>query len=288
MENRNVLITGSNSFIGTYFKNNSTQSQVSEVNLIENQPSKIDFKKTEVVFHVAAIVHQDKSISDEIYFKINSDLAFEVAQKAKADGVKQFIFMSTVKVYGENSTEQNPWKEDSPCFPSDAYGKSKLDAEKRLMKLNDENFTVSIIRTPVVYGVGVKGNILKIARFVKTYKFIPFNGIYNKRAMVYIGNLVALIQEVIYQNKSGIFLAGDGQILSTSEFVNNLVQATNEKKYFITFPLIFQKMIKLIKPNLYNRLFGSMVIDNTRTFKELNFHPPFTPKQVLQDVMKSI
>jgi len=288
MINRNILITGSNSFIGSYFKNNSSQFQVSEVDLLKVKPAEIDFSNAEVVFHVAAIVHQDKSIPEETYFKVNSDLAFEVAQKAKMDGVKQFVFMSTVKVYGENSDEQNPWKEDSPCYPSDAYGKSKLDAEKRLMELNDENFTVSIIRTPVVYGVGVKGNILKIARFVKTYKFIPFNGINNKRAMVYIENLVALIQEVIHQQKPGIFLASDGQILSTSEFVNHLVHTTNEKKYFVTFPLIFQKIIKLVKPRLHSRLFGSMVIENTKTFKVLNFQPPFTPKQGLQEVMKSI
>jgi UDP-glucose 4-epimerase len=288
MKNKKILVTGANSFIGSYFKYRTSQFEVEEVDLITIKPASINLLGIDVVFHVAAIVHQDKSIPDAKYFEVNSDLAFDVAQKAKLDGVRQFVFMSTVKVYGENSTVQNPWSEETECHPTDAYGKSKLDAEKRLMKLNDENFTVSIIRTPVVYGVGVKGNILKLAHFVKTYKFIPFNGINNMRAMVYIGNLIALVQEVIHQNKSGIFLAGDGQILSTSEFVYNLVLATNEKKYFISFPLIFQKMIKLIKPNLYNRLFGSMVIDNTKTFKELNFYPPFTPKQGLQDVMKSI
>jgi nucleoside-diphosphate-sugar epimerase len=283
-----VLITGSNSFIGSYFKNNSPQFQGNEVDLLSNKPFEIDFLETEVVFHVAAIVHQDKTIPEETYFQVNSDLAFEVAQKAKNDGVKQFVFMSTVKVYGENSTEENPWTEESECNPYDAYGKSKLDAEKRLMKLNDENFVISIIRTPVVYGAGVKGNIQKIAKFVKAQKFIPFKGINNKRAMVYIGNLVALIQEVIKQQKSGVFLAGDGQILSTSELVYFLIKSDSKNKYFITFPVLFQKMIKMVKPGFYNRLFGSMVIENSKTFRELDFVPPYLPEQGLKEVIDSI
>ena len=241
-----------------------------------------------MVFHVAAIVHQDKAIPEETYFKVNSDLAYKVAKKAKQDGVKQFVFMSTVKVYGENSTEKNPWSENSECKPSDPYGKSKLNAEKRLMKLNDETFTVSIIRTPVVYGSGVKGNILRIAKFVRKWKCIPFKGINNKRAMVYIGNLIALINKVIEKQQPGIFLAGDDKIISTSEFVKNLVAGSGKKKYFITFPILFQKIIKLLKPNLYNRLFNSMVIDNSRTFKELNFTPPYSIEQGLREVMKSL
>jgi len=108
----NITITGANSFIGSYFKQNSSQFAVNEVCVQKNKLSEIDFKNIVVVFHVAAIVHQDKSIPEETYFKVNSDLAFAVAKKAKQDGVKQFVFMSTVKVYGENSTAQNPWTED--------------------------------------------------------------------------------------------------------------------------------------------------------------------------------
>ena len=288
MENRNILITGANSFIGSYFKNNSPQFQVSEVDLLSNKPEEIDFKETDVVFHVAAIVHQDKAIPESIYFEVNSDLAIAVAQKAKQDGVKQFVFMSTLKVYGENSTEEKPWSEDSDCFPSDAYGKSKLDAEKRVLDLADETFIVTIIRTPVVYGAGVKGNIQRIARLVKKAKVLPLKGIDNKRAMVYIGNLVALIQEAINQQKGGILLAGDGQLLSTSEFVNLLIKAGSEKRFFIRFPKIFQLVIKLIKPGFYNRLFGSMVIDNSKTFTMLNYSPPYKPEQGFNEIMESI
>lgn len=280
-----ILITGANSFIGTFFKNNSPQFQVSEVDLLKTKPDKIDFTGKDVVFHVAAIVHQDKSIPESTYFAVNSDLAFNIANQAKKQGVKQFVFMSTVKVYGENSTQENPWTEKSDCYPTDAYGKSKLDAEKRILALVDDSFVVSIIRTPVVYGAGVKGNIQKIARLIKKYKIIPLKGIDNKRAMVYIGNLIAIIQQTIKQQKGGVFLAGDGRLLSTSEFVELLIKAEKSKRLFIRFPKCFQLFIKTIKPGFYNRLFGSMVIDNTKTFDTLSFTPPFIPEQGLKEVM---
>lgn len=285
---KNIMITGANSFIGSYFKSHSKGNEITEVCLLENKPEDISCVNKDVVFHVAAIVHQDKAIPEETYFKVNSDLAYEVAKKAKQDGVKQFIFMSTVKVYGENSTVEKPWTEYSECLPVDAYGKSKLEAEKRLMELNDKTFVVSIIRTPVVYGSGVKGNIQKIAKFVKKWKFIPFKGINNKRAMVYIGNLIALIHQVIEKQQFGIFLASDDKIISTSEFVKHLITSSGKKKYFITFPVLFQKLIKLLKPNLYNRLFDSMVIDNSKTFKELNYMPPYSIEFGLKDVVKSL
>ncbi len=284
----NIVITGAESFIGTYFKNNLDNYKTKEICLIKNKVFDINFSNTNVVFHVAAIVHQDKTISDDIYYKVNSDLAVEVAEKAKVDGVRQFVFMSTVKVYGENNTTEDPWTENSDCFPKDAYGKSKLDAERRLMALNDDKFLVSIVRTPVVYGPFVKGNIQRIAKFVKFKKIIPFKGIKNKRAMVYIGNLIALIDEIIKQQKSGIFLAGDSNIMSTSELVEYMIKSLDNSKYFIKFPISLKYLIKFLKPNLYNRLFGNLVINNSKTFALLDFKPPFDAEYGIKEVIKSL
>jgi len=282
-----VIITGVNSFIGNYFKKN-TNFEVSEIDLLENNPNEINFNNYNVIFHVAAIVHQDKSIPDKKYFEINSDLAVNVAKEAKNAGIKQFVFMSTVKVYGENSTIEAPWNEKSDCKPTDAYGKSKLDAEIRLLELNSKDFVVSVIRTPIVYGPGVKGNILKIAKFVNKQKFIPFKGIKNKRAMVYIGNLIALIEAVIKTKKSGIFLAGDSKLISTSELIELLIKSSTKKKYFIKFPKLAQQLIKLVKPNFYNRLFGSMVINPINTFEKLNFSPPYQINEGIKEIMQNI
>ena len=215
-------------------------------------------------------------------------MAIQVATKAKLDGVKQFVFMSTVKVYGENSTSDNPWTEDSECNPVDAYGRSKLDAEVRLLDMNSKDFTVSVIRTPVVYGANVKGNILKITKFVLSNRVIPFNGIDNIRAMVFIGNLVYIIKEVIKQNKSGVFLANDVINFSTSDFVRNIIKEAEGKKIFIPIPKNVQKTIALLKPSFYNRLFGSMVIDNSNTIKKLKIKLPYSNKYGIKEIINGI
>jgi UDP-glucose 4-epimerase len=106
--------------------------------------------------------------------------------------------------------------------------------------------------------------------------------------MVYLGNLVALIQEVIKQQKPGIILAGDGEVLSTSHFVKYLIEATGQRRYFIAFPLFFQYLIKRLKPGFYNRLFGSQVIDNSKTLRDLNFVTPYSPREGLKEVMNSL
>ncbi len=285
---KKILITGKNSFIGKYFKQNCNYAEVSEISLIDNNSSEIDYSNYDAVFHVAAIVHQDTSISDNKYYEVNSDLAYNTAYKAKLDGVKQFVFMSTVKVYGENSSIDRPWTEDSVCTPVDAYGKSKLDAEKRLMVLNDDSFKVSIIRTPVVYGANVKGNIQKISKFVVNNRLVPFNGIDNKRAMVYIGNLVYLINEVIKQAKAGVFLANDKENVSTSQFVKKIINEINGYRLFLPIPKLFQEVIRIIKPSFYSRLFGSMVINNSKTIKELKLIIPYKVEDGIKEVVNGL
>ena len=283
-----VLITGANSFIGQWFRRLTPGFSVSECDLITTKVADIDFTDIDVVFHVAAIVHQDANIGDDIYYKINRDLAYDVARAAREAGVRHFVFMSTVKVYGENNDANDPWTELSICAPVDAYGKSKLEAELLLRELNADDFTVSIIRTPVVYGQGVKGNILRMARLVKKIRFIPLGGINNFRSMVYAGNLVALIKEVIIQQQAGIFLAADRKVISTSDFVQCLINATHKRIYLISIPRFAQEMIKKLRPLLYRRIFGSLVIDNTQTRKALNFIPPFSIQQGFDDLMSSL
>jgi len=136
--------------------------------------------------------------------------------------------MSTVKVYGEETT--SVYTESTSCHPEDEYGKSKLKAEEELQKLEDENFKVSVIRTPIVYGYGVKANIKSLVNLVNKIPLLPFGKIENKRSMVYIGNLCNLVDEIITQQKSGIFLACDDEPLSTSRLIE-LIAKNLDKKY---------------------------------------------------------
>jgi len=286
---KKVLITGTHSFIGSYFKLHAPKHYlIDEVSLRDNGLHNVDFSHYDTVFHVAAIVHQTSKVPDAMYFEVNTNLAEKVAQKAKADGVKQFVFMSTVKVYGETSSEASPWREDSPCHPSDAYGKSKLAAENLIRQLNDKDFKVSIIRTPVVYGAGVKGNINRIAKYIATSNIIPLKGIQNKRAMIYIGNLMAMIYRIIDLRQDGLFLAADRRNISTSELAEFMIKACEGKKLFIAIPKFVQFLIKRLSPKNYTRLFGSMVIDSSVTFEKLAFEPPFLVAEGIQEVMDDI
>lgn len=281
----NILITGAGSFIGSFFKEKNPSDTICEVDLLSTDIDDIDFSGYDVVFHVAAIVHQDESLSDDIYFSVNRDLAVKVAEAAKRNNVKQFLFMSTVKVYGENSTVEEPWDEATICFPQDAYGKSKLEAESLLLELNSDDFVVSIVRTPVVYGKGVKGNIARMTNFVKRYYTIPFGGINNKRAMVYIGNLAAMLKCIMDKRCAGIFLANDAETVSTSLFVKTLILAMKKKRFVLVIPTFVQQILKVLIPKLYQRIFGSMVLDNSKTNEKLDFTPPYTMLEGMKEYL---
>lgn len=281
---RRILIIGADSFIGKHFLKSSSVFEVEEYDILNKGLELLEFNNVDVAFHVAAIVHQDRSISDDVYLSVNRDLAYKVALKAKEAGVKQFVFMSTVKVYGENSSIEHPWTEKSPCKPEDAYGKSKLAAEELISNLEDDNFIVSIIRTPLVYGAGVKGNVHKIVSLLDHYPIIPLGGIHNARSMVYLGNLIALIERVIEKKHGGISLASDSETMSTSTFLKYLIKASGHKTRLVSFPKIFQKMIWLMMPKLGRRLFGSLVVDNSVTCQRLDFEPPYLPSQGVKDI----
>ncbi|TFH38809.1 MAG: NAD-dependent epimerase/dehydratase family protein, partial [ANME-2 cluster archaeon] len=155
-----ILITGENSFVGRNFLKYSKFNNVEEISLLKNRPEVIDFGKFDIVIHLAAIVHQSRRISEKEYFLINKDLSLKVAEYAKKANVRQFIFLSTVKVYGKFIPGSEPWSENSLCHPDDSYGKSKFEAEKALRELEDQDFIISVIRSPLVYGEGVKANML--------------------------------------------------------------------------------------------------------------------------------
>ncbi len=250
------------------------------------KPEEIEFKNSKALLHLAALVHQMKRAPEKEYFKVNSDLAFETAKYAKENGVKHFLFMSTVKVYGE-FTDKIPWTENSSCLPLDPYGKSKLEGEQRIKELEDKDFVVSIIRTPLVYGAGVRANMHNLMRVISQYKLIPLGNINNRRSLTYVGNLVQLIDEVIKQQKSGVFLASDGESVSTTKLVKEIASNFESRKRIINIPTIAQKTLKVVKPNIYQRLFGDLVVDNTLTCKTLDYKPKYSFKDGINEMVKA-
>lgn len=283
---KKILVAGSNSFIGNYFINNEKINLVNEVCLIDAKPNDIDFKEYDTVLHLAAIVHQNKTIPEEEYFKVNTDLAYNVALRAKEGGVSQFVFMSTAKVYGESTFADSFWDENSECNPVDPYGKSKLNAERLILSLQDKNFKVAVIRSPLVYGPGVKANMFSLIRLVDRFSFLPLGGINNSRSMVFIGNLIALINHIISVRASGVFIAGDIQPLSTSHLVKLIGECFGKNVKQFALPRFFIAIINNFLPSLVSRLYGSLVINNSNTNKLLGFNPPYSSKEGICEMVQ--
>ena len=264
-----LLLTGSNGFLGTYFTENySAKYNIKTFSFLKDNFKELNLEGINTVLHLSALVHQMGGASAEEYEKVNVTQTVDLAKKVKVSGVKHFIFMSTVKVYGEEN--KSAYKENSVCNPQDEYGKSKLKAEKELQKLEDDTFKVSIIRTPIVYGYGAKANIKNLVTLVKKISILPFADIDNKRTMVYIGNLCHLIDVVIQKEKGGIFLASDDEAVSTTKFIELIAENLNKKVTLVKIPF-FKGLLKLVKPSFYKRLYESLEVDNSYTKEILKF-----------------
>jgi UDP-glucose 4-epimerase len=274
-----ILLTGASGFIGSAFYSRYRKILDIETASFHNEIDQIGISRIDVVVHLAALVHQMNGADEKAYYEINVAKTLSLANKAKASGVRQFIFMSSVKVYGEESDA--PYNEESPCFPKEPYGESKLLAEKALLALADDTFKIAVVRTPVVYGEGVKANILKLVELTDRYRILPFGGIDNRRSMVYVGNLTHLLFEIVRQEKEGLFLAGDDEPLSTSSLITQIAEALEKKcRLFSFMPL--KILLKVLKPQLYQRLYGDLYLDNAQTKAVLNLTNPYSTQQGIE------
>jgi len=282
-----ILIIGTHSFIGTNFLALSENKKIIEVSLKEYKPEQIDFNQFDIVLHLAAVVHQSKKISELEYFRVNRDLCVNVAEEAKKAGVKQFIFLSTIKVYGTFVPGSDPWTEDTVCHPNDSYGRSKYEAEIELRKLESPEFKVAIIRTPIVYGTGVSANILKLIKLIEKFPFLPFRDVNNNRHYTFVGNLIGFIDKIIEIRASGTFIVMDDSPISTANLVQTIAHFMHRKLFLFRVPkLIIMAGIKL-RPAIFDRLYGSFYLDNSKTKIELNYTPPFTSQDGLSNMISA-
>jgi UDP-glucose 4-epimerase len=269
---KNILITGTNGYLGNSFINQYQNKYTFErFSLLNQKIEDIDFDNIDTILHCAALVHQKVEHSYEKYYEINVDYSVKLAKLAKQNGVKQFLFISTIAVYGANEEKLN---ENTNCDPITPYGKSKLEAEKQLVELNDDSFIVSIIRPPMIYGKNAPGNIDSLVKLVKKLPIIPLGRIKNKRSFMSIQNLCYLINEVMTQQKAGMFLASDDESLSTSNLIKLISKNLDKKVYLIKIPF-FESLLKILKPSFHKRLYRSLEVDNTITKEKLNLKNPY-------------
>ncbi|NCC70370.1 NAD-dependent epimerase/dehydratase family protein, partial [bacterium] len=194
----------------------------------------------------------------ELYYRVNTDLTYEVACKAKEAGVKQFIFMSSIIVYGSGTIgEDRVITKDTPLTPDNFYGDSKKQAEIKIKPLEDNNFKIVIVRPPMIYGPNSKGNYPLLAKFAKKTPIFPT--LKNQRSMLYLGNLMEFIKLMIDNKESGIFLPQNEQYVSSKELIQEIARLNNHK---IHFTRIFNPIVKLLNKQVYvNKVFGNLVID---------------------------
>ena len=276
MTKKTLMITGASGFIGSNFiERYKDKYNIIPVDLLKIKPEEIDFRGVDTVLHLAALVHQMKGAPREKYFEVNTELTRRVAEEAKKQGVRHFVFYSTVKVYGYDGDLYNHnliLNEESECKPmNDPYGESKWEAEKILRRLEDDNFKIGIIRPPMVYGKGVKGNMESLIKLVKMLPILPFNYDKNRRSLVNIENLMYLTALVIDKEASGVFLPLDEKNISLKEIVEGIEKAYNLKR--INIPMIqpiFWLLTKM-KPNIMVRLFGTLQFDNQQTKEKLGY-----------------
>jgi nucleoside-diphosphate-sugar epimerase len=280
----NCLVTGSTGFLGAHVVPSLEKHHTVKIVSLRNTAIQdIQFDDINTIIHLAGLAHQMTAIDPQLYFDVNKKQTLALAEKAKDNGVKHFIFISTVKVYGD--TIKEGINEDSKCNPTDPYGQSKWEAEVGLKKLEDDKFSVAIIRPTLIYGKGVKGNLDKIIKLCLKIPVLPFGAIDNNRSMVYAGNVAALIIKIIDKKSSGVFIAGDKQNPSTSELVNTIIKKIGLKTYNVKLPHFLRGVLKILKPNIYSRLFGDFIIDNALTNKKLDFTSPYSFEEGIENMV---
>lgn len=265
---KHILITGANSYIGTSFEHYLSQwpeqYRVETVDMIDGSWRERSFAGYDAVFHVAGIAHADTgAVSEErkaLYYRVNADLAVETARKAREEGVGQFIYMSSAIVYGDSAPigASRTITRDTPLTPANFYGDSKRKAEEGLLPLDAEQFRVVILRPPMIYGPGSKGNYPTLSKLAQ--KLPAFPAVSNRRSMLYIGNLAEFVRLVIEHRERGIFWPQNREYVNTTELVR-LIAAAHGKK-ILTIPG-FGWALKLLShgTKLVNKAFGSLCYD---------------------------
>ena len=265
---KKVLITGANSYIGEsvekWLNDSDNEYEIDTLDMLDPNWKEYDFSKYDTVFHVAGIAHADVgNVSDEVkqrYYNVNTDLTLEVANIAKEAKVKQFIFMSSMIVYSGCGTTHIT--KDTKPKVENFYGDSKLQADLKLQEMNDESFKVVVVRPPMIYGKGSKGNYPQLAKLATKLPIFPI--VDNKRSMLHIDNLCEFIKLMIDNEESGVFFPQNAEYTNTSDMVQ--IIATIKNHNIITIPG-FKQVIKLmIKMNnkvgqLSSKAFGDSYYD---------------------------
>ena len=293
-----TLITGANGLVGQALCSALDQTGYETIRAVRTQLTAKDTQVGEInrntqwetvlssgidaVVHLAAhLPSLDTPLADQgnIFHEVNTAGTINLARQCAQHGVKRFIFVSTVKVLGENRDQ--PYSADDLALPVDAYAISKWEAEQALWEIAAETgMEVVVLRPPLVYGPGVKGNLLSLIQAIDQRKPLPLGAIQNKRSLIYVGNLVDVIRLCLeHPNAAGkTYVVSDGEDISTPELVRRIAQALGRKPFLVSLPVFWiQWAGKLLsKTATVDRLLGSLTVDITPLKNELGWQAPYT------------
>ncbi len=254
---KNILILGEGSYIGEALRayleeGNRKAYHVTTLNTVGLKPEKRLFEGVDVVFNAAGIAHvRETEENRRLYYQINQKLAVEAARAAKEAGVKQFIQLSSMSVYGMTTGEIDRF---TVPYPTTFYGESKLAADETLEKLRDRNFAVALLRPPMVYGRGCRGNYQALRKFALHSPVFP--KCQNRRSMIYIGNLCEFVKRVIDRESNGMFFPQNREYVCTSEMVKLAAEENGKKLVLIGG---FCSGIKHLPLKVLRKVFGDLM-----------------------------
>ncbi|MFM6929678.1 MAG: NAD-dependent epimerase/dehydratase family protein [Bdellovibrio sp.] len=286
-----VLVSGANGFIGKVFLNEyAHEFNLNTVQVRPNEPFHFSCEDIDAIVHLAGLAHQMKGAPEDAYFKSNYELTKNLAQKAKDEGVKHFIYISTAHVFGQQGDlmpNSPPLTESSPCFPSEAYGKSKLMAENALFAMASQDFLVSIIRPPLVYGEGAKGNIPRLFKLIKLFPILPFGYDSNKRSMIYVSNLTFFINCVLKSQATGVLLPQDSEPLTLKKLVTLILKINSVRRILLNPGQIGIRILNTISPSNTRRLFGSLYFNSSESNNKTGYQAIYTTEEGLRQMAQT-
>ena len=299
---KKILITGAGSYLGNsveqYLSEYQTEKremqwETDRISLRGDAWKKVSFAGYDTILHMAGIAHADiGKVSDEMkamYYHVNCDLAEQTAQKAKAEGVRQFIYMSSVIVYGDSAPVGKRKHITAEMRPSPAnfYGDSKYQAEQKLQKLQTEEFHVAIVRAPMIYGKGSKGNFPMLMKMAEKTPVFP--DIQNQRSMLYVENLAEFIRQLAESGKGGIFFPQNKEYVTTAEMVRLIGEASGRRVRLWKALNPFLKLAAMMPGKIggmANKAFGSLTIDMGLSEREITNYQICSLEESIRRILK--
>ena len=297
---KRILITGTNSYIGNAIYDHLLRYrdpsgdlfyEVDKISLRGEEWKEADFSKYDSILHMVGKAHADvagasKAMQEE-YYRVNRDLAVEVAKKAKDQGVKQFVYMSSVILYGESAPvgKSRMITKDTPVSPANFYGDSKKQAEEKLQELNSDNFKIAFVRPPMIYGKDSKGNYRLLSKLAT--KTCIFPKVKNERSMLYIENLNEFLRLLCESGEGGIYWPQNKEYVNTSQMVKLIAGSKGRNMHLWGWLSPFVWLASKVPGKiggLVNKAFGSLTIDQSLSTQTIDGYQLYSLEESIKRI----